>query len=295
MIVGGIDTKDISVVMQGGIDLAITPKCVIAAYESFPGAEVILSTWKGAPTSDIVADKIIYNQDPGGMQCSHAIDNTNRQIVSSRNGVYQATRRYILKIRSDCCVKSPKMLTFWNLYPNRSESYRWFEHRVIMPTLYCKRFLDINSKIPTPFHYSDWVQFGLSEDIQKIWDIDTIGPEEFVGTYSAQNYMGNKLRGLWTENRYVAETYIFSSGIKKCFPQINYRGFSDYCSEMMIQSEEILFNNFILMEPEHLDVVVEKEPYRTIIADVDAFRKPQPGCYYTEREYKEICEKKAKA
>ena len=97
------------------------------------------------------------------------------------------------------------------------------------------------------------------------------------------------------ENRYVAETYIFSSGIKKCFPQINYRGFSDYCSEMMIQSEEILFNNFILMEPEHLDVVIEKEPYRTIIADVDAFRKPQPGCYYTEREYKEICEKKAKA
>ena len=62
----------------------------------------------------------------------------------------------------------------------------------------------------------------------------------------------------------------------------------------MIQSEKILFNNFILIEPDHLDVVVEKEPYRTIIQDIEAFRKPQPGCYYTEREFKEICERTGK-
>lgn len=294
MIVGGIDTKDISIVVQGAVDLAVTPKCVLAARERFPGAEVILSTWRGAATSDIIADRIIYNQDPGGLRCAYAIDNTNRQIVSSRSGVHQATRRYILKIRSDCFIKSPKILSYWDLYLIRSESYRWFEHRVIIPTLYCKRFLDVASKIPTPFHYSDWIQFGLAEDIRKIWDIDIIAPKEFVGIYSPQKYKGNKLRGIWTENSYVAESYIFSSSVKKTFPQIKYQGFSDYCSEVMIQSEKILFNNFILIEPDHLDVVVEKEPYRTIIQDIEAFRKPQPGCYYTEREFKEICERTGK-
>lgn len=290
MIIGGIDTEDISVVLQGAVDLAVTPKCVTAIHKAFPGAEIILSTWKGAATSDILADCIIYNQDPGGMKCSHTVDNTNRQIVSSRSGVNQAKKKYILKIRSDCYMKSAKILTYWNLYPNRSDSYHWFAHRVIMPTLYCKRFLDCASKIPTPFHYSDWLQFGLAEDIRKIWDIDTIAPKEFIGVYSFQKYKGNKLQKIWMESRYTAEAYIFSSSIKKSYPQINYQGLNDYSSENMLQSEQILFNNFILIEPDHLDFLIEKEPYRTIIQDIEAFRKPQPGCYYTEREFGRVCE-----
>lgn len=292
MVINGIDTKDISIVIQGAVDLIATPKCVQAAKESFPGAEIILSTWKNSNVVEIDVDKILYNSDPGGIKCSHAIDNTNRQIISSRNGVNHATKQYILKIRSDCCIKSPKMLEFWNLYPDRDDSFQWFEHRVIMPTLYCKRMLDCYSKIPTPFHYSDWLQFGLSKDIKRIWDINTVIAKEFRDFYSAQNYMGNKLQRIWLEMKYVAETYIFYSGIKKVFPQIKYDGFADYNSENIFQSEQILFNNFILLEPNNIDIVIEKEPYRSIIKDISAFRKNQPGCYYTENDFKEIYERR---
>lgn len=290
MIVGGIDTKDISVVIQGAVDLAVTPKCAMAVHKALPGAEIILSTWKGTPTLDIVADRIIYNQDPGGMQCSHGIDNVNRQITSTQNGVNQATKKYILKIRSDCFISSPRLLTYWNLYPHRSDSFFWFKHRIIMPTMYCKRFLDFHSKIPTPFHYSDWLQFGLSEDIRKIWNVDLVDPKKHIGFYSPDKYKGNKLQRTWLESRYTAEQYIFFSSVKKSFPQINYQGLSDYSSENMAQSEQMLFNNFILIEPSNLGFTIKKEPYQTIIKNEDAFRQSQPGCYYTEREFKETCE-----
>ena len=49
MIINGIDTNDISVVVQGAIDQINTPKCLRSIRKRLPGAEIILSTWEGSP------------------------------------------------------------------------------------------------------------------------------------------------------------------------------------------------------------------------------------------------------
>ena len=46
MIINGIDTNDISVVVQGAIDQINTPKCLRSIRKRLPGAEIILSTWE---------------------------------------------------------------------------------------------------------------------------------------------------------------------------------------------------------------------------------------------------------
>ena len=66
MIVGGIDTKDISVVVQGAVDKENTPRCLKSLRKHLPGAEVILSTWEGTNTDGLDYDVVLYNQDPGG-------------------------------------------------------------------------------------------------------------------------------------------------------------------------------------------------------------------------------------
>lgn len=295
MIINGIDTKDISVVVQGAIDLANTSLCLNQLRKSFPEAEIILSTWKDSPVSELAYDVLIENQDPGGIRCRHAVDNTNRQIVSTRNGVMRASRKFILKIRSDCFMKSAKLLEYWNMYPERNSQFKWFDHRVIIPSLYSKRFLDINSRIPTPFHFSDWLQFGEANDIKKIWDIEEVDSRIFADYYSEKKYRGNKLQRRWLNCQYVAESYIYSSSAKKSFPEIKYEGLHDYCSENIIMSEQLLFSNFIIIEAKNLDMIINKAPYKDIILDVDKFRKKQKGCYYTEKEFSQEYKKGIKS
>ena len=65
MIINGIDTNDISVVVQGAIDQINTPKCLRSIRKRLPGAEIILSTWEGSPIDGLDYDKLVLNKDPG--------------------------------------------------------------------------------------------------------------------------------------------------------------------------------------------------------------------------------------
>ena len=53
MIVNGIDTKDISVVVQGAVDKINTPKCLESIRKFLPCAEIVLSTWEGTDVTGL--------------------------------------------------------------------------------------------------------------------------------------------------------------------------------------------------------------------------------------------------
>ena len=65
MIVGSIDTKDISIVVQGAVDPKNTPKCLTSIRKYLPGAEIILSTWEGTDCTGLDYDVLVLNKDPG--------------------------------------------------------------------------------------------------------------------------------------------------------------------------------------------------------------------------------------
>ena len=119
MVVGGINTEDISVVVQGAVDKENTPLCLKSIRKYLPGSEIILSTWKGTNIESLDYDKVMLNSDPGGYKDRYVhtfTNNTLRQLVSTKNGLRRATRKYIIKMRSDLILRSNSFLTYFEKF-----------------------------------------------------------------------------------------------------------------------------------------------------------------------------------
>lgn len=171
MKINGIDTADISVVLQGPADRVYTAKCIRSIRRYLPGAQIILSTWEDSETDRLDADLVILNKDPGCSYDDPAKEralNINRWICSSYEGVKAADRTYVLKCRTDAEIISTDFLQYWNCYPVRESYYQVARHKILIPSPYTLRDLGdgkTHVKIETPFHISDWYCFGLREDI----------------------------------------------------------------------------------------------------------------------------------
>ena len=172
-----IDSIDISVIMQGPVygnkndieEKQITKRCCIRVKELLPKCELILSTWEDTDTSNIDVDKIIFNKDPGGVMMYlngvRRMNNTNRMIVSTVNGIRHATRKYVLKLRTDNYIENLSFLSKFDLF-KITESSSILKARIIS--------LSANHPIRGAgiiFMISDWVEFGYREDVMKLWEI----------------------------------------------------------------------------------------------------------------------------
>lgn len=94
-----IKFEEISIVVQGPVQPTITENALRSIREHLPGGEIILSTWEGTDCSGLEYDLLVLNQDPGVLP--PAMLNTNRQIVSTVNGLKRVTRKYAVKFRTD--------------------------------------------------------------------------------------------------------------------------------------------------------------------------------------------------
>lgn len=284
-----IDSKDISVVVQGAIDIENTPLCLSSIRKYLPSSQIVLSTWEGMNV-DYDVDVVILNKDPGPLKSrlNGTIDNTSRQIVSTLSGIKKADKTFILKIRSDCVLSSNIFLKYFDMYPKRAKKFEFFKTRILASTLFTKRFLDRHSLIPTPFHVSDWFQFGHSEDLELLWDIPIIEDEN----YDIYNHrLEGGYTGLWMSSRYSPEQYILFKSLTKKFKDVSFDNMLDFNSENINFSEKFIANNFILRSPKSLGFLIYKEPYKQQINDYDRFLQDQPGCLIDESEFNVIYKK----
>ena len=168
-----ISSKEISVVVQGAIDKKLTSKCLKSIREHLPEAEIILSTWEGSNVEGLDYDILLLNQDPGGYKHDFAIynaprsmNNFNRQLVSTLNGIKKVNRKYILKLRTDLILTNSNFLSYWNLFESRDSEYTLFKHRVLCSSIYSREnSCQSGTGFPTPFHPSDFWFFGLATDL----------------------------------------------------------------------------------------------------------------------------------
>lgn len=80
-------------------------------HKLFPQSEIIFSTWCGI-VEDLGFVKYILNQDPGEVDSEFLpIRNFKRLLISSSNGIKNATRPIVVKMRSDslCEVNNLRM------------------------------------------------------------------------------------------------------------------------------------------------------------------------------------------
>lgn len=181
-----IDYRKVTFVLQGppavSENINSTKTAISSIKQHYPGSQIIFSTWEGCDSEDEYdVDLLLINTDPGGLRvpCGKRLNNVNRQLVSSLNGLRKVKTQYAVKVRSDLIFTSS---AFLNQYPHhklyRDPSFGFSEQWLLSA--------NITSKDPSltggiAFHPSDWLTFGLTSDLVRIFSAELISTRDHVG------------------------------------------------------------------------------------------------------------------
>jgi hypothetical protein len=257
-----IDSKDISVVVQGVIDPKITPLTINSIRYFFPGSEIVVGTYVGSDTTSLEYDKIAFCQDPGVFPySSHSWtrpNNINRQIQTTLSGLKAATRKYAFKLRSDFILNGNNFLSFWDKFTMTDSDYRIFDHKILSCVFFARN--PRWHKCSYAFHPSDIAFFGLHADLINLFDIPLMKKDESVYT-----------DGLWC-CRYVPEQYIWISCLCKNGHSIELSHHQEISGKIIEDTERYAVSNFIYLDwkqfnltpPRHLFTLTENDFDNTI-------------------------------
>ena len=253
-----VNESDITFVVQGGVvDFESVTKCIQSIKKHFPNSKIILSTWKGSDTRKYEIDNLVLSNDTNLVdhfyKNQNILNNINRQIISSRNGLRKSKTKYSVKLRTDMFFKSNNILKLiGNLNTNE-----------------CKQF-DLKSKLITPidlcinpekskllFHFNDWIVAGLTEDVLKVFDIPLMSMKDLT-YFKSKNFKIKKIYSLsnWYKNniiydvhksyllpKFTPEQYIFKFIVLKKIKDDFIDTF--YFSNKLLNIHKLFFNNCI--------------------------------------------------
>ncbi len=295
-----ISPKDISVIVQGVINIKETPKCLKSIRKYLPDAEIILSTWEDSDISGLDYDIVVLNQDPGAIiieEFSHKVvyNNMNRQLLTTQEGLKKASRKYAMKLRSDLILTSDKFLKYFDEFQNRTDNYKLFERKIIVPALFTRFNIKCGKpceRVKIPFHVSDWWLFGLREDLNKYFLDTELVDEPYFTRYFNYEENKNKITPYGKAKfKFSPEQYFGYSCFARNFDDIYMEDAADYSDELMEKFRECLVNNFIVLEFAQSGIYLNKYPY----SKNEKFSGDQYiglyNFYRYEVEYKKICDK----
>ncbi len=262
-----IDFEDISVIVQGAVDKAITPVAIKRIRSILPGSTIILSTWEGQDVTGVDYDVLVKSKDPGGAinQIIEDFDitytnNTNRQLISIQAGLKEVKTLYTLKIRTDMIPITNSFLGLFDMFPDSTEECRIFSHKVLISDIYTRHWFSLPmGNIPLLFHPSDWFFFGYTNDLKKYFnDIRTFSEEEIGGYKNLKNPdVKMKYKSQWN-GRFVPEQFFAINALKNNGIEIEMDDWSDITKENMFQSEMFIMNNFITLDFFHHGMMLPK-------------------------------------
>lgn len=255
-----INSTEIAVIIQGSIISKETYRCIKSIRKFLPKAEVILSTWKNQDVQNLDYDKLILSEDPGETGSHYYKDKTvpynfNRQLISTLAGLKATSKIFAIKIRSDFYLRNAGFLRYFDSFPLCDNKWKLFNHRVIVPSVYSRRFSE-ETGFPLLYHPSDFFFFGLTKDLLDYFSscrlIDKTQGSDWHYKYPDRKpYISET-------GRYTAEQQFCVEWLKQHNIDVNYDDFSDWNEETFGQSDKILFNNFIFLNPKSIGLKSKK-------------------------------------
>ena len=250
-----IDFKDITVVVQGPVQTfqdreqepGITHKCLKSIRKHLPGSTIILSTWPNQDLEGLDYDELVISEDPGPNIRYFRRDgtpqrfNNNRQIVSSREGLRRSSTRYAVKLRSDNFLTGNRFVELQDEFPVRSQRCNFFDERVVVSNVFTRKYA---KGYPVAFHLSDFFYFGLTSDLQKIWDLD-LYPDATDPVSENEASQRNDFPIDCTQMFWL-------SALQKWDPEIRLKGLLDHSNNALELSRAIYANNLIIAAPAEL-------------------------------------------
>jgi hypothetical protein len=256
--------NDISVIIQGKIfgapgdayEKQLTLHCIESVRKNLPAAEIIISTWAGSDVSHLNYDLVIFNNDPGAtayhIHDPNFLNNNNRQIVSTSAGLRAATKTYAIKMRGDCLINGTGFTNYLKEFP-RADTYRFFKERVIILTHFSRN----PRRIPQLIHPGDIFQVGLREDLLALWDIPQQPEPHTTRAFPIEKrIINNSLENSFYRMKFGSEQYIWYAFCKKNGLDLELKHFSHIPADKILKSDMSIINNFVIVEPEKIDVVL---------------------------------------
>ena len=264
----GVPPSEITVIIHGPIlkdAISSAPQgMTLAAVQSvkkvIPGARVLISTWAGSEAESLGADQVVYSADPGCLPYGKKAraNNVNRQIIAMSSGLDLVKTKWVLKLRSDTILTSDSMFKRWGQYRERNRYLRVFKERIITSALltYHPRTCFQGGRFtPFLFHVNDMIQFGLAEDMRKLWCIPLMPSEDF--NYFTEAQLSGKIDKIG--NRRVPEDYIWTS-VLSSFGYPTNDSWADFQPAMVPVSELSIVNNFHLRDHHDMGFTCLKYP-----------------------------------
>lgn len=251
-----INPIDISVVVQGLIvgspqsprSQRHTLICLESIRKYLPGAQIILSTWKGSNVEGLDYDILVENEDPGMNMMGEYLSNCFRQVVSTMNGLRKCQRKYSIKIRSDLELESANFIELFEKYSDLpfDEQYKVLQQRVAIITT-----CNPHRRYKLPFTASDWFYFGTTEDLKDIFDIELAEKYAHVLSKAGNTY--------FAINPYYPEQYMWSQFLSK-HKEISFTHSDDISNNNIELSERYFANNAILLNTRQIKMKWLKHP-----------------------------------
>ena len=152
-----------------------TKEVLQSIRKHYPEAKILLSTWEGSSTQGLEFDQLVLSEDPGSeieyitKGKIYNINNT-RMATSVYAGLKKVTTKYAVRTRTDILCINNKMVERYEsllkqmpLSPN--SELKKFKQKIMIPN----ELLSATVK-NMPFFIADSFNFGLTEDIIKLWE-----------------------------------------------------------------------------------------------------------------------------
>lgn len=188
-------------------------------------------------------------------------NNVNLMIVAAKAGLAEVRGRYTLRIRSDMIFLDRSFVDFYLDHrdlPRRPGGA--FRQRLMISPFFT---LNPYALERLPFHFSDWFNLGLTEDVRALWSIGEMpladASHHAVHPHPpAANALERKFRV-----RIAVEQHVTFGSLRSRYPDIRLDNLTDPRSKA--RSVEILLNDFLVCDHRVVPTVLEK--YARTFAD----------------------------
>jgi len=175
-----VKSGDVSVVFQGPISetgSVSALECVQSARTHLPDSEIVVSTWTPAPSERGPWNIWVQSNDPGALERNAKIkpNNINRQIVSTRAGLAQCSRRFAIKIRTDWSLESDALLEVLSHVSTRRYMSGGNSQRIAVCNIYTRN----PRRFPFLYHVSDIIMASSLEKLIEYWNAPPCTEEAF--------------------------------------------------------------------------------------------------------------------
>lgn len=262
-----ITSKEISIVIQGayfeGSEFDFDTRKVIESWRiAFPNSEIILSTWKNQKDlkdNDLSHLKIksVFSEDPGSDEAGILSFNINRQIISTAAGVKLATRKYVIKSRSDVKIDSNLILRYYNLHLQFQPEGLVFREPIGIYSLSTRNWK--KGFIPHLLHPCDWLYLGLAEDLRELFGGDPYSEEALQ--YFKDKKMPRR-RSFSGTSRYVPEQFILVDYLfrKNILKKVDFSDYSVQTRMIRKLNYSIFKKDFIVLDEDQIGLKSKKYP-----------------------------------